>query len=67
MAQIAAPVVPAFGVATPRCLIWRALVGGDELERALRLLREKYPQYAEEPPSAPVLAVDVTEVREWSA
>src|SRR5207247_2211303 len=27
--QRAAPVVPAFGVATPRCLIWRALVGGD--------------------------------------
>jgi len=45
----------------------RVLDGGDELERALRLLREKYPQYTEEPPGAPVLAVDVTEVREWSA
>jgi PPOX class probable F420-dependent enzyme len=45
----------------------RVLDDGDELERALRLLREKYPQYRDEPPSAPVLAVDVTEVREWSA
>src|SRR5207244_4513162 len=28
-AHRAAPVVPAFGVATPRCLICRALVGGE--------------------------------------
>jgi PPOX class probable F420-dependent enzyme len=45
----------------------RVLDEGDELERALRLLREKYPQYRDEPPHAPVLAVDVTQVREWSA
>src|SRR5437867_13343397 len=45
----------------------RVLDGGPELERALRLLSEKYPQYCDEPPCAPVLAVDVTEVREWSA
>jgi PPOX class probable F420-dependent enzyme len=45
----------------------RVLDDGDELERALRLLREKYSQYRDEPPHAPVLAVDVTEVREWSA
>jgi PPOX class probable F420-dependent enzyme len=44
----------------------RVLEEGDELEHALRLLREKYPQYEDEPPGAPVLAVDVTEVREWS-
>ena len=45
----------------------RVLDGGDELERALHLLAEKYPQYRDEPPGAPVLAVDVSEVREWSA
>jgi PPOX class probable F420-dependent enzyme len=45
----------------------RVLDGGDELERALTLLREKYPQYRDEPAGAPVLAVDVTEVRDWSA
>jgi PPOX class probable F420-dependent enzyme len=45
----------------------RVLDGGDELEHALRLLAEKYPQYRDEPPGAPVLAVDLTEVRDWSA
>ena len=45
----------------------RVLDGGDELEHALRLLADKYPQYRDEPPGAPVLAVDVTEEREWSA
>jgi len=39
----------------------------EELERALALLREKYRQYRVDPPTAPVLAVDVTEVRDWSA
>ena len=45
----------------------RVLDDGDERERALELLAEKYPQYRAEPPAGPVLAVDVTEVREWSA
>jgi PPOX class probable F420-dependent enzyme len=45
----------------------RVLDGGDEHDRALELLAEKYPQYRSEPPSGPVLAVDVTEVRTWSA
>ena len=45
----------------------RVLDDGSELEHALRLLVEKYPQYRDEPPHAPVLAVDVSEVREWSA
>ncbi len=45
----------------------RVLDDGDERERALALLKEKYPQYLTEPPDGPVLAVDVTEVREWSA
>jgi hypothetical protein len=40
---------------------------GEERERALGLLSEKYPQYRSEPPEGPVLAVDVTEVRDWSA
>jgi len=45
----------------------RVLDTGEELERALVLLGEKYPQYRDDPPTGPVLAVDVTEVREWSA
>ena len=45
----------------------RVLDDGPERERALALLAEKYPQYRAEPPEGPVLAVDVTEVREWRA
>ena len=45
----------------------RVLDEGDERERALGLLAEKYPQYRTEPPDGPVLAVDVTEIRDWSA
>jgi PPOX class probable F420-dependent enzyme len=45
----------------------RVLDAGEELDRALALLRAKYPQYGDHPPTGPVLAVDVTEVREWSA
>jgi len=45
----------------------RVLDGGDERERALGLLAEKYPQYQHAPPDGPVLAVDVREVRTWSA
>ena len=45
----------------------RVLDDGDEREHALALLREKYSQYIKEPPDGPVLAVDVTEVREWQA
>lgn len=44
-----------------------ALDEGDERERALQLLAAKYPQYEDEPPAGRVLAVDVTEVRTWSA
>jgi hypothetical protein len=40
---------------------------GEEHDRALALLAEKYPQYRAEPPGGPVLAVDVVEVRTWSA
>ncbi len=45
----------------------RVLDDGEERERALALLQEKYPQYRTEPPDGPVLAVDVTEIREWRA
>lgn len=45
----------------------RVLDTGEEAERALALLAEKYEQYRREPPGAPVLAVDVTEWRSWQA
>ncbi len=45
----------------------RVLDEGDEADRALRLLTEKYEQYREQSPRPPVLAVDVTEWRGWSA
>ena len=45
----------------------RVLDGGDEAAQALALLAEKYEQYRAEPPSPPVLAVDVDEWRGWSA
>jgi PPOX class probable F420-dependent enzyme len=45
----------------------RVLDRGEEHDRALELLAEKYPQYRAQPPVGPVLAVDVTAVREWSA
>jgi PPOX class probable F420-dependent enzyme len=45
----------------------RVLDDGAEHDRALALLAEKYPQYRVEPPVGPVLAVDVREVRGWSA
>jgi PPOX class probable F420-dependent enzyme len=45
----------------------RVLDQGEERERALSLLKEKYPQYRSEPPDGPVLAVDVSEIREWSS
>jgi PPOX class probable F420-dependent enzyme len=45
----------------------RVLDHGEERERALALLMEKYAQYRGEPPDGPVLAVDVTEIRGWSS
>ena len=45
----------------------RVLDEGPERERALELLAAKYPQYRSEPPDGPVLAVDVTQVRDWRA
>src|SRR5881398_2092607 len=37
----------------------RVLDEGDERERALGLLEDKYPQYRTAPPDGPVLAVDI--------
>jgi PPOX class probable F420-dependent enzyme len=45
----------------------RVLDEGEERERALDLLAAKYEQYCAERPQGPVLAVDVTELRTWSA
>ena len=45
----------------------RVLDGGGERDRALALLAAKYPQYRREPPDGPVVAIDVTQVRSWSA
>jgi PPOX class probable F420-dependent enzyme len=45
----------------------RVLESGEEAERALELLREKYVQYRRTPPGLPVLAVDVEEWRGWEA
>jgi PPOX class probable F420-dependent enzyme len=45
----------------------RVLDDGDELAHALALLTAKYEQYRAEPPDGPVLAVDITDVREWTA
>jgi PPOX class probable F420-dependent enzyme len=45
----------------------RVLGGGEEAERALALLVEKYAQYRDAPPGLPVLAIDVDEWRGWSA
>ena len=44
----------------------RVLDDGTERDRALALLTEKYPQYAEAPPDGPVLAIGITQVRTWS-
>jgi PPOX class probable F420-dependent enzyme len=44
----------------------RVLDDGDERAHALALLGAKYEQYRVEAPEGAVLAVDVTEVREWS-
>ncbi len=45
----------------------RVLDHGDEAERALALLVEKYRQYRAAYPTTPVLAIDVDEWRGWSA
>jgi hypothetical protein len=43
------------------------LDAGEEADRALRLLADKYEQYRRQPPRYPVLAIDVREWRGWDA
>jgi PPOX class probable F420-dependent enzyme len=45
----------------------RVLEDGDERLRALDLLAEKYEQYRARRPDGAVLAVDIADLREWSA
>jgi PPOX class probable F420-dependent enzyme len=45
----------------------RVVEDGAELERALRLLEAKYPQYRESPPPGPVISVALDEWRGWAA
>jgi PPOX class probable F420-dependent enzyme len=45
----------------------RVLDAGPEREHALALLREKYEQYREQPPTGPVIAVRVERSRGWPA
>jgi PPOX class probable F420-dependent enzyme len=45
----------------------RVLEEGAERDRALLLLSAKYDQYRAQPPTGPVIALDVTEWRGWSA
>ncbi len=43
----------------------RILDANEEHDRALELLAAKYPQYAAAPPSGPVLAIDILDIRGW--
>lgn len=45
----------------------RVLDEGDEETGAIALLVAKYPQYQREPPAGPVIAVEITRLRHWSA
>ncbi len=45
----------------------RVLDEGEEAARALALLAEKYDQYRSQPPGPPVLAIDISEWRNWTA
>ena len=45
----------------------RILSRGDEWDRALELLAQKYPQYRTAPPPGPVVAIDIARVVSWDA
>ena len=45
----------------------RVLGKGSEREHALALLRSKYEQYRSQPPTGPVIAVNVERWRGWPA
>jgi PPOX class probable F420-dependent enzyme len=44
-----------------------AILAGDSQQRPLALLATRYPQYLQEPPPGPVLAVTVTRWSGWAA
>ena len=43
----------------------RVVESDEERDRALDLLAEKYPQYREQRPGGPVIALDITNWRAW--
>ena len=45
----------------------RVVDPGDERSAALASLRSKYPRYADDPPTGPVVAIDIERVSGWSA
>jgi PPOX class probable F420-dependent enzyme len=45
----------------------RVLEAGEERERALALLTDKYPQYRAQPPSGAVIAITLDDWLEWHA
>jgi len=45
----------------------RVLEGGEERERGLALLADKYPQYRAQPPVDAVIAIDLDEWQGWHA
>ncbi len=45
----------------------RTVEDEDEADRALDALAEKYPQYRADPPSGPVVAIDITRVVAWDS
>jgi PPOX class probable F420-dependent enzyme len=45
----------------------RIVEDGDEDERALHALAQKYPQYRTDPPSGPVVAIDLSHVTSWES
>ncbi len=47
--------------------IARVLAAGDESDRALSLLIDRYAQYRERPPQGPVVAIAIDRLSGWSA
>jgi PPOX class probable F420-dependent enzyme len=43
----------------------RVVEEGDEANRAVELLAEKYPHYRADPPPGPVVAIDIARVTAW--
>ena len=45
----------------------RVVSSEDETTRGLAALREKYPSYRDQPPSGPVIAIEIDRITGWSA